>query len=80
MKNLNPNRALDPKDRTSRSKIETFKSKKPTPKDKDLVRGLYICSFVTNIRDCTQIPWNTIEISFVHKFVITIGMSIGWPL
>jgi len=37
--NKNPNCALDPVDQTSYE-------------DEDRIRGLYICSFVTNIRDC----------------------------
>ena len=68
--NKHPNRALNPKDQTSKSKM-WLSSRKSIPKDGDGIRGLYICSFITNIRDCTQILWNTIQISFVHNFVIT---------
>jgi len=39
--------------------------------DEDRIRGLCICSFVTNIIDCTQILWNSMQISFIHIFKIT---------
>ena len=32
---------------------------------------------IANIRDCTQILWNTIQISFVHIFVITNFGKLG---
>ena len=46
---------------------------KPTPDDGDRTRELYICSFVSYNKyyRCTQIFWNTIQISFVQNFVIT---------
>ena len=48
----------------------------PSNKNQDFGHGdwigeLYICSFVTNIRDFDQIPGNLIQISFVYIFVIT---------
>ena len=46
-------------------------SQKSILEDGDRIRALYICLFATNIRDCTQIFWNTIQILFVHNFVIT---------
>ena len=32
----------------------THSGRKPTLQHEDQIRGLYICSFVINIRDCTQ--------------------------
>jgi len=49
--NKHPNCALKPKDQTFKSMIKTFKSK-TNPEDEDQMRGLSICSFVTNIRNC----------------------------
>ena len=56
---------------SQRSRISNLKS---TFQDGNRFRGLYICSFVTNIRDYTPILCNSIQISFVHIFVI-IDMS-----
>jgi len=52
--NKHPNCAIDSEDRTFQLKFKTFKSK-INPEDGDFIKGLYICSFVINIRDCTQI-------------------------
>ena len=38
---------------------------------------MFICSVMLDIRDCTQILWNTIQISFVHKLVITNFGTLG---
>jgi len=52
--NKHINCALDLEDRTSKSKIENF-NQKPIPADRDQIKGLYIYSFITNIRHCTKI-------------------------
>ena len=59
------------------SQRSRLSSRKSISQDGDRIRGLYICSFVTNIRDCTQILLNTIQISFVHNFVITNFGTLG---
>jgi len=80
--NKYPNCALDSKDQTFKSKIDTFKLK-TNPKERDQIRELYICSFVINIWDCTQILWNAIQISFVTFLclqILTRSMGQSLPL
>ena len=62
------NCGLDPEDQTFKSKVNPWRWRSN--------QWTYICSIATNIRDYTQILWNTKQISFVHKFVI---IKFGTP-